>query len=310
MNTIIRKQEIILNDQYDSIKTRIKQLDDFINLSIICSFNDEQKSLTFKTEKIHPEITGDKFTSLMFLFSNPHPLSVKAGLFLSEPRSRSFWQRLFECNHINPPKIIKKAIKNWTSSTPEILSDCLLKGEYDSKFRLFFDCLESLPTNQYRDLKKLFQTKTKKGRSLRQFVSQTPGLQNLIKTSQQNNIQTWIVFSVEPYRYLVGEKNIAKNAPNRICKALDVFLEDGDTLKFWDSLKDLKSKIQHGTDSITVYLSLIARCKNWKTKSGERYFTVMLNQIFHEISKENKKKAYNKAVEDGAAFRCGSGASS
>lgn len=282
MNTIIREQKIILNDQYDSIKTRIKRLDDFVNLASICSFNDEQESLTFKTEKIHPEITGDKFTSLMFLFSNPHPLSVKAGLFLSEPRSRSFWQRLFECNHINPPEKIMKAIKNWTSSTPEILSDCLLKGEYDSKFRLFFDCLESLPTNQYGDLKKLFQTK--KGRTLRQFVLQAPGLQNLIEISQQNNIRTWIAFSVEAYRYLVGDKDIAKNAPKRICQAVDAYLEDGDTLKFWDSLKDLKRTIPHGTDSITVYLALIARCKDWKTKNGERYFTIMLNQIFDQIS--------------------------
>ncbi len=285
MNTIIREQKIILNDQYDFIKTRIKQLDDFINLSRICLFNDEQESLTFKTEKIHPEITGDKFTSLMFLFSNPHPLSVKAGLFLSEPRSRSFWQRLFECNHINPPEIIKKAIKNWASSTPEILSDCLLKGEYDSKFRLFFDCLESLPTNQYGDLKKLFQSK--KGRTLRQSVLQAPGLQNLIEISQQNNIRTWIAFSVEAYRYLVGEKDIAKNAPNRICQAVDGYLEDGDTLKFWDSLKDLKRTIPHGTESIAVYLSLIARRKDWKTKNGERYFTIMLNQIFDQISVNN-----------------------
>lgn len=282
MNTIIREQTIILNDQHDSIKTRIKQLDDFINLSRICSFNDEQESLTFKTEKIHPEITGDKFTSLMFLFSNPHPLSVKAGLFLSEPRSRSFWQRLFECNHINPPEKIKKAVKNWTSSTPETLSDCLLKGEYDSKFRLFFDCLESLPTNQYGDLKKLFQSK--KGRTLRQSVLRAPGRQNLIEISQQKNIRTWIAFSVEAYRYLVGEKDIAKNAPNKICQAVDAYLEDGDNLKFWDSLKDLKRTIPHGTDSITVYLSLIARRKDWKTKNGERYFTIMLNQIFDQIS--------------------------
>lgn len=284
MNAIIREQEIILTDQYDFIKTRIKQLDVFVDLSRICSFKDEEKSLTFKTEKIHPEFTGDKFTSLMFLFSNPHPLSVKAGLFLSEPRSRSFWQRLFECNHISPPEKIKQSINNWTITTQKILSDCLLKGEYDSKFRFFFDCLESLPTNQYGDLKNLFQGK--RGRSLRQSVLQTLGLQNLIKISQQNNIRTWIVFSVEAYRYVVGEKNIAKNAPNRICQAIDAYLENGDTINFWNSLKDLKRTIQYGTESITVYLALIARRKDWKTKSDERYFTIMLNQIFDHISSD------------------------
>ena len=96
------------------------------------------------------------------------------------------------------------------------------------------------------------------------------------------------VFSVEAYRYLIGEKDIGKNAPNRICQAIDGYLEDGDSFKFWDSLKDLKRTIQYGPDCITVYLALIARCKNWKTKNGERYFTVMLNQIFHEIPNDTK----------------------
>lgn len=283
MNTIISEQTIILNDQYDFIKTTINQHDDFKNLLKICLFNDEQRRLTFKTEKIHPEGTGKRYNSVMFLFSNPHPLSVKTGIFLSEPRSRSFWQRLFECKHLTVPDKIKEAITNWDSKTPEILSECLLSCDYSGRPRLFFDCLEALPTNQYGDLKKLFSRKS--GQALRKQALQNPGFQNLVEVSQQNNIKSWIVFSAEVYRYLVGEINTAKNAPNRICKAIDDCLENNDTLKFWDSLKDLKRTIQYETCSITVYLALIARCKDWKTKNGEKYFTIMLNQILDDILK-------------------------
>ena len=288
MNTIISEQTILLREQYDFIKTTINQDDDFKNLLKICRFNDEQKTLTFKTEKIHPENTEKMYSSIMFLFSNPHPLSVKTGIFLSEPRSRSFWQRLFECKHITVPEKIEKVITNWDSETPEILSEYLLNSEYSGRIKLFFDCLEALPTSQYGHLKKLFPKKT--GQALRKQALQNPGLQNLVDVSQQNNIKSWIVFSAEAYRYLVGETDVAKNALKRICMAIDDCLENNDTLKFWDSLKDLKRTVQYETCSITVYLALIARCKNWKTKNSEKYFTIMLNQILDDILKCAQQK--------------------
>jgi len=283
MNTIISEQTIILSDHYDHIKTTINQPHHFINLSEICRFNDEERTLTFKTEKIHPEGNEKRYNSVMFLFSNPHPLSVKTGIFLSEPRSRSFWQRLFECKYLTVQDKIEKAITNWDSKTPEILSECLLRCEYSGRLKLFFDCLEALPTNQYGDLKKLFPRKP--GQALRKQALQNPGFQNLVEVSQQNNIESWIVFSAAAYRYLVGEIDTAKNAPNRICRAIDDCLENNDTLKFWNSLQDLKRTIQYETYSVTVYMALIARCKNWKTKDGEKYFTIMLNQILDDILK-------------------------
>jgi hypothetical protein len=283
MNNIIREQTIILNDQFNFIKNTINDHNDFKNLSQICSFKDEQKSLTFKTEKIHPKNIDEKTISIMLLFSNPHPSSVKAGMFLSEPHSQSFWKRIFECKHITATEEIDCAINNkWTNKTPDLLSECLLSCSYESRFSLFFDCLESLPTNQYGDLIKLFPKKN--GRALRKQALQEPGFQNLIEISQQNNIKSWIVFSAEAYRYLVGKKDIAKNAPNRICSAIDDYLVKRDTIKFWDSLEDLKRTIQYEKKSITIYLSLIARRKNWKAENGEKYFTVMLNQIFGHIS--------------------------
>ncbi|MBT9141413.1 MAG: hypothetical protein DDT30_02005 [Dehalococcoidia bacterium] len=282
MNGIVKEQKIFLNEHYDSVKSIIQHNDDFIHLSNICRFRDDQKSLIFKTEKIHPETIGEKTISILLLFSNPHPLSVKAGLFLSEPRSRSFWQRIFECNHITATEEIDCAVKNWMDKTPDLLSECLLSCSYDSRFRLFFDCLESLPTNQYGDLKKIF--KGKRGRELRETMLQRPGRNNLFEVSMRNNITAWVLFSVEAYRCIIGEKDIAKYAPRTISLAINRYLVDGDSPQFWDSLKDLKREIQYNSRTITVYLALIARYKNWKAENGEYYFTIMINQILDSIS--------------------------
>ncbi|MFC1552835.1 hypothetical protein ACFL6P_09780 [Candidatus Latescibacterota bacterium] len=97
MSRIIKEQKIF--EHFDSIKSIIQNNDLFINLSNICRFIDDEKSLIFKTEKIHPETIDEKAISILFLFSNPHPLSVKAGMFLSEPYSRLFWKRIFECKN-------------------------------------------------------------------------------------------------------------------------------------------------------------------------------------------------------------------
>ena len=285
MNSIISEQTILLGDQYAFIKTTINEGSCFKNLLEICLFNDEQRTLTFKTEKIHPDCGGKRNNAIMLLFSNPHPLSVKAGNYFLESQSRLFWQRLFECNHLAVPEDIKDSIINWDSSAPEVLSECLLNCKYSDGLRIFFDCLEALPTNQYMDLKKLFPGKP--GQALRKQVLQNPGFQNLVDVSRQNDICAWIVFSSEAYRYLVREIDTVKNAPERICRAIDDYHEDNDKFNFWDSLKDLKRTMEYGTYTVTVYLTLIARRKNWNAKNGEKYFTVMLDQILDDILTHN-----------------------
>ena len=281
-NTIIRNQVVQLQDQFESIKNTIENKEEFANLLKICSFNNENKSLIFKTEKIHPKYKNGNIIPVMMLFSNPHPLSVQTGIFLSESRSRSFWRRLFECKSMNPPQNLMEAITNWTDSSPHTLSDYLLKGGYSDKFILFFDCLEELPTNQYADLKKIFHGKI--GRNLRKQELQIPGYQNIINISKKHQIKSWIIFSSEAYRYVARDRKIARHAPKRICHAIDDYISNGDKKKFWISLNDLKSTINYDNYEITVYLSLIARRKNWQAQNGEKYFTIMLNQIFDHIS--------------------------
>ncbi|MFC1552836.1 hypothetical protein ACFL6P_09785 [Candidatus Latescibacterota bacterium] len=163
-----------------------------------------------------------------------------------------------------------------------MLSECLLSCSYDSRFSLFFDCLESLPTNLYKDLKKIF--KKKKGRELRENILHSPDKKNLFEVSMINNITAWVVFSVVAYRDIVGENDkFAKNPRDTIRSAIDQYLIDGDSLKFWDSLKDYKRVIRYNDRNITVYLAFFTRGTRWPAKNGEYYFTIMLNQIIDNI---------------------------
>ena len=280
--SIIQKQTLYLSEQFADIRETIQSQAAFSNLSSICSFNERKKSLTFKTEKIHPEKPPKNTKSVVLLFSNPHPLSVRAGMYLSESRSQAFWKRLFACECMQPSKELSDSISQWNSNTIDILSSNLLNPTYSDQITLFFDCLESLPTNQYLDLNKIF--KKKNGKELRKKILQNPGLEHLHCVSKKNNITSWVVFSVQAYRNIIGTKNIAKNAPKRIRSAIDQYYLEKDSDHFWHILNDLKSTIIINNFEITVYLSLIARCKNDKTPDGRRYFTLMLDQIFKDIT--------------------------
>ena len=57
----------------------------------------EGTRLHFLTESIQHEISSPLRPRVMLLFSNPHPESVKAGLFMSEKNSRRFWE-ILRCN--------------------------------------------------------------------------------------------------------------------------------------------------------------------------------------------------------------------
>jgi hypothetical protein len=287
--SIIQKQTIHLDEHFDVIKGRIKSNEKFSNLNEICSFNDQQRSLTFKTEKIHPADYSSDTKPVILLFSNPHPVSVYSGMFLSEPRSRSFWKRLFSCNCLNPNPEMKKAIYEWSDDTIRILTQHLLAPTYSKYITLFFDCLEALPTNQYLDLGTLIPN-IGDTRGFRRQILQTPGKEQLTKISEQNNINSWIVFSVEAYRNIVGDNNIGKYAPERIPASIDNYIENHDNKLFWDQLSDLKHTITVRDKKITVYLSLIARYKELRTPKGGYYFTVMLDQIFNDIINNKKLK--------------------
>lgn len=83
IRSIIQNQTTQLSNQFEIIKEIITTQDIFSNLSSICSFNEKKESITFKTEKIHPHQSLKRKTSVILLFSNPHPISVQSGLLKS-----------------------------------------------------------------------------------------------------------------------------------------------------------------------------------------------------------------------------------
>jgi hypothetical protein len=233
------------------------------------------------TESIHPNRHPGRRTPVLLLFSNPHPLSVRAGMFLSEPRSRSFWRRLFDSSALRAPASLNAAIDHWTEDSPQLLARHLFDGDYSSNLLLHLDCLEPLPTNQYADLNRLFPGPA--GRKLRQNLLYTPGLRRLASLSRTSRCHHWLVFSVQAFRKLSGDPNAAKNAPRRICRALDQWLESGDTARFWDTLADTRATLDLGGQPAHLHLPLIARAKHWQAKNSQRYFTLMLDRIFEAI---------------------------
>jgi len=116
----------VRNVGYKTIQETITSTEQFSNLAAISSFDPRTKSITFKTEKIHPLETTPHTTPVLLLFSNPHPLSVASGMFLSEPRSRSFWVRLFDCAWLQPSEELKRSIANWDDETIGVLTQNLL----------------------------------------------------------------------------------------------------------------------------------------------------------------------------------------
>jgi hypothetical protein len=155
---------------------------------------------------------------------------------------------------------LKRAISNWDDETIAILAKNLLYQTFSNRLSIYLDCLESLPTNQYSDLKKIFQGKD--GRYLRRTALQIPGMAALAELSAKSDIKSWIVFSAEVFRYICDDRNLAKYAPDRIVNALDTYHSEQDDSYSWSDLSYLKRKVVIDGLEIDVYLALIARRKN------------------------------------------------
>lgn len=104
-------------------------------LNKLCKFYPDEKRLEYCTERIYPsKHTGH--IPILFLLSNPHPDSVRRGLFLSEPRSKAFWQRLFESKHFRIRPSDEINIECWDESTPKRLGQLMVEDQYESDFLL------------------------------------------------------------------------------------------------------------------------------------------------------------------------------
>ncbi|MCX5855558.1 MAG: hypothetical protein NTZ24_13490 [Deltaproteobacteria bacterium] len=276
MMNVIKEETIQFSNQKEHLSVKTKLESDPVYASIRWTSDDNKYEITYETEEITPTIGYDKRIKVLLLFKNPHPDSVAAGLFLSEPHSQAFWNRLFEVDfNRNLLPLLNK--RDWISS----LADTLLTGKYDSPFLYYFRCLYPFPTRQFADLQQLFagapSTYRREilGRSLTEFTAYV----------EQNGIRSVIVFFKDAVELLGGRALSASiNTVAAAKQGIDQAIEHGDDSLFWQQNSSFR---QETKDELLVYLNMNTRAKNHGTHLPKRYFTYNLEFILRDILKNS-----------------------
>jgi len=265
--SIVFDRELCLNASANHIKRKIKA-DRTRTYSVL---KVKRGKLRYRTEGIYPKRAEHlERIPVLFLFSNPHPESVKRCLFLSEPHSWAFWQRLSEIDKeylvLLPTEV---NLEHWDESIPR-LKDTMLNGNYKSPFLFYFHCYYPIPTRQLVDLKRLF----KSAPSVWDVVKKS-ALEELTKLVKREQIKYIVVFSVEIFREITN-RNRVKGWRNK--EAINKFLKSDCKEKYW------------GVDSNLgrVYLALHTRAKDWKNDNEQYYFTQFLELIFKKIKETHQ----------------------
>lgn len=275
MNSIKKEEKIIFanNAEYQSVKSTLENDVNFASIrKVIHTFNDAGKSITYLTEEITPEYEGNDRIKVLLLFKNPHPDSVAAGLFLSEPHSQAFWNRLFEVDfNCNLLPLLNKS--DWISS----VADTLLTGKYDSPFLYYFRCLYPFPTRQFADLQQLFA-----GAPLtykREMLDRS--LIELMAYVKRHGIKHIIVFFKDALT-LLGCRTLPTsiNAVATAKQGIDQAIAQGDDNLFWQQNSGFRQKTK---DGLWIYLNMNTRAKNHGTHLPKRYFTYNLEFILKDI---------------------------
>ncbi len=86
----------------------------------------------------------------MLLFSNPHPTSIRKGMFLSpnlNGRPNLFWSVMIDAGWITFPD---------ENPAPQELAEICLDVRYDGPFELIFYCYYAFPTPYPEDIRNIF----------------------------------------------------------------------------------------------------------------------------------------------------------
>ncbi len=282
MGSIRQSQTIVFANQaeYQSVKNLLENDLDFASVrKIIQTCNDNEKSIIYLTEEITPEYEGADRTKVLLLFKNPHPDSVTAGLFLSEPHSQVFWNRLFEVDY-NRSLLPLLNGSDWISK----VADTLLSGKYDSPFLYYFRCLYPFPTRQFADLQQLFSGAPLTYR--RQMLDRS--LIELTAYVQRHGIKHIIVFFKDAVE-LLGCRALptSVNAVTSAKQGIDQAIAHGDENLFWQQNSSFRQKSKEG---LWIYLNMNTRAKNHGTHLPKRYFTYNLEFSLKDILKNSSSQ--------------------
>jgi hypothetical protein len=150
MSSIHFQTTYSLSHQYHAIKSRAPAiLGDFLADTTVYHFNDLDRTLTFTSERLIPEVASGR-QRILLLFSNPHPHSIQQGMFLSPSVKGGlslFWSAMQDAGWFRLPE---------EKPDPQRLAEIFLRLEYESPFELLFYCYYAFPTRYPEHIQKLF----------------------------------------------------------------------------------------------------------------------------------------------------------
>ena len=148
MSSVNFQRTYVLGEAYESVKEdAIQVLGKYLSYPELISFDEVNRSITFSTERLIPAFASNR-PRVMLLFSNPHPHSIRQGMFLSpNPGVNPFWPAMREAEWL---------VTQEGKLRPEQLADICLRAEYRGPFELIFYCYYAFPTERPEDLRRLF----------------------------------------------------------------------------------------------------------------------------------------------------------
>ena len=264
----IRKTCLDFGDSAEYAKRCLPQIGGFSKVESCW----EGTHLHFLTESIQPKISPPERPRVMLLFSNPHPESVKQGLFMSEESSRGFWEILrcskqLDINHDF----------HWDNpdSRRETVS-LLLNGDYGGPL-LFFECLYLIPSNSPKDLRKLFRPRTG---DFERYLHR-PSLERTSAILTNNNIKIVLVFTGETFESIVRKPDISKYSRQILRASVKKALDTGNERLFWKCMDKHKLREQVSLPNLkhecTAIKVMDTRVKNWWQVGRRSIFSHVLD---------------------------------
>jgi len=240
--SIIHEETITIEKDYDQIKSVLQEkLSEWSDLYV---FDDANHKVRYKTEgPLIPE--NNSKTPILILLSNPHPHSVKQGMFLSPNRigrSNPFWDTLRDTGFFK--------------YDGKIDTTAMITNSYQSPFRFFMAVLFPFPTEDPTHLIDFF------GKA---------GYKKMIETSRDaikalivdHNIMNVICFGKTQYDIIKRSPNVSDNYISALKKV--GIIQD----KIWFS------------ESISVYLTYPT---GWRfAKNYKEFKSQSLKRILQNI---------------------------
>jgi hypothetical protein len=197
--TINCQRSYSLGEEYESIKGLAedpkflkKYLKKDSDYSDVIAFNDADRSVKFTTERLIP-VSSTHRPHVMLLFSNPHPHSIKQGMFLSASTKggeSSFWPTMRDAGWFDLPE---------PKPGPEVLRNFFLHVEYHSPFKLSFYCYYAFPSDYPDHIRKIF------GEAFFSKI-ETEAKAEFKKTVQQTAVEAIVTFNKVIFNHVAREK--------------------------------------------------------------------------------------------------------